>query len=109
MASDLQALLRAHARRALQVGRLPIGGVPGHTWGGPGHGQPCALCHRAVTDTDVEFDVIESQAADDYHFHVRCFMAWDAERRDMPRNAVSSRQLRPIAGRAPLPMGAGPR
>jgi hypothetical protein len=80
-----EPLLRERARKAVQDGKLPAR-PPDRTWGGPGVGVQCAVCELPVTKDQVE---IEIEFADDgiaprldrYHVHVRCFAAWEFERK----------------------------
>ena len=79
-----EAILRQHAREALQTGRLPRR-QPDRTWGGPGVGAPCAVCNQPVIRDEMEFEIqFEHGGAtpglDKFHVHLRCFAAWEMER-----------------------------
>ena len=79
-----EAILRQHAREALQTGRLPRR-QPDRTWGGPGVGAPCAVCNQPVSRDEMEFEIqFEHGGAtpglDKFHVHLRCFAAWEMER-----------------------------
>jgi hypothetical protein len=77
--------LRAKARAAVQQGKLPAV-APTRTWGGPGVGATCAVCELPVTKDEQEFEIQferdgDSQGLDKFHVHIRCFAAWEFERR----------------------------
>jgi hypothetical protein len=80
-----EAILREQARAVLRAGKLPTRS-PDRTWGGPGVGAPCTICGRPVTKAEMEFEIQFTRDDDDpgldkYHVHVRCFAAWELERR----------------------------
>jgi hypothetical protein len=80
-----ETILRAKARAAILAGKLPSG-LPDRTWGGPGVGAPCAVCELAVERDQMEFEIQfardgNSPDLDKFHVHVRCFAAWEFERR----------------------------
>jgi hypothetical protein len=59
---------------------------PDRTWGGPGGGGECAVCGESVTKQHMEFEVQFQKDGtqtdfDNYHVHIRCFAAWEFERR----------------------------
>jgi hypothetical protein len=77
--------VRAKAREVLQAGKLP-NRRPDRTWGGPGVGAPCAVCELPVEHTQMEFEIQfardgDNPGLDKYHVHIRCFAAWEFERR----------------------------
>jgi hypothetical protein len=82
-----ESALRAKARAAVQAGKLPAR-TPDRTWGGPGVGAPCAICQLPVTKEQMEFEIqfahdrqnLEA-GLDKYHVHIRCFAAWEFERK----------------------------
>lgn len=82
-----ESTLRAKARAAVQSGKLP-GRAPDRTWGGPGIGATCAVCDLPVRKDEMEFEIqfahdgnnLDS-GLDKYHVHIRCFAAWEFERR----------------------------
>ena len=77
--------LRDKVRSVLHGGKLP-NRWPDRTWGGPGVGAPCAVCDLPVERTQMEFEIQFAHAGgnpglDKYHIHIRCFAAWEFERR----------------------------
>jgi hypothetical protein len=77
--------LRAKAREVLEAGKLP-NRRPDRTWGGPGVGAACAVCDLPVTKDEMEFEIQfahdgDSPDLDKFHVHIRCFAAWEFERR----------------------------
>ncbi|HEY1889463.1 MAG TPA: hypothetical protein VGG63_03610 [Steroidobacteraceae bacterium] len=78
------SVLRARAREAMKSGNLPHH-RPQSVWGGPGSGEPCAVCDEAVDKEDVELELQFSSDGEagtlHYHVHARCFAAWEIERR----------------------------
>jgi hypothetical protein len=77
--------LRAKVREVLQAGKLP-NRRPDRTWGGPGVGAPCPVCDLPVTRDQMEFEIEfarngDSPGLDKLHVHIRCFAAWEFERR----------------------------
>ena len=88
--------LRGKAREVIQAGKLPNRN-PDRTWGGPGVGADCTICSVPVTCDEVEFEIEFARDGDDpgldnYHVHIRCFAAWQFERRnlELPGRAISS-------------------
>ena len=82
-----ETALRASARVAVQRGTLPAR-APDRTWGGPGVGAPCVICQLAVTSDEMEFEIEfahegDSAGLDKFHLHIRCFAAWEIERRSV--------------------------
>jgi hypothetical protein len=80
-----EQMVRAKVREVLQAGKLP-NRRPDCTWGGPGIGAPCTVCDLPVTSDQLEFEVQfahdgDTPGLDKYHVHVRCFAAWEFERR----------------------------
>jgi hypothetical protein len=81
-----EAYLREKARRTVENGKLPARS-PDRTWGGPGVGAECAVCEKPVAKTELEFEIEfardgGSPGLDKFHVHVRCFAAWEFERRN---------------------------
>jgi hypothetical protein len=81
---DEQAL-RAKARAVVQSGKLPSR-RPDRTWGGPGVGASCTICELPITKDEMEFEIEfahdgASPGLDKFHVHIRCFAAWEFERR----------------------------
>ena len=80
-----EAILREKARAVMRAGKLPRR-QPDRTWGGPGVGAECAVCASPVTKNEMEFEIQFARdgsvpGLDKYHVHVRCFAAWEFERR----------------------------
>jgi hypothetical protein len=80
---DEQAL-RAKAHAAVLAGKLPARS-PDRVWGGPGVGAPCEVCGSPITKDDKEFQIEFEQEGggglDKFHVHIRCFAAWEFERK----------------------------
>ena len=77
--------LRAKARAAVRNGKLPSR-RPDRTWGGHGVGATCTICELPVTKDQMEFEIQfardgDNPGLDKYHVHIRCFAAWEFERR----------------------------
>jgi hypothetical protein len=82
-----EPILRAKARALIQAGKIPAR-APDRTWGGPGVGAACAVCERPVRKDEMEFEIefvhdggSAAAGLDKYHVHIRCFAAWEFERR----------------------------
>lgn len=94
-----EPLLREQARTALRGGTLP-NRKPDRVWGGPGVGAPCALCRKAVTKDQMEFEIEfahgegngNEPGLDKFHIHVRCFAAWELERTKVEGCAPGTRR-----------------
>jgi hypothetical protein len=79
-----EPILRDKAREAIRSGKLPVK-KPDRTFGGPSSGAVCAVCGDAIprqqSELEIEFNrhgVMPGLAR--YHFHPRCFAAWEFER-----------------------------
>ena len=76
--------LRAKARAAVRQGKLPARSAD-RVWGGPGVGAPCEICGLPITKSEKEFQIEFEQdgggGLDKFHVHIRCFAAWEFERR----------------------------
>lgn len=79
--------LRTRAAQLIATGRLPPG-APARSWGGPGSGEPCALCEVPIDRGELEFE-LEFPAGDGgplnvctCRFHTRCFDVWLQARKD---------------------------
>jgi hypothetical protein len=72
---------RDKAREAIQNEKLPARNPDGTT-GGPGCGKACVVCGETVwrTQMELEAEFREDVEVYKYHFHPRCFMAWEFER-----------------------------
>ena len=80
-----ETLLREQARAAIRSETLPARQAD-RTWGGPGVGARCAVCAISVTKDQMEIEIEfahdgDSPGLDKYHVHVRCFAAWEFERK----------------------------
>jgi hypothetical protein len=78
-------LLRTKARAAMEAGAIPST-RPDRTWGGPGVGARCVICEQPVTKDELELEVEfvhngGQPGLDSCHVHIRCFAAWEFERR----------------------------
>jgi hypothetical protein len=78
--------LRAKVREVLQGGKLP-NRSPDRTWGVAGVGAACAVCDVPVTPAQMEFEIEfardgDNPGLDKFHVHIRCFAAWEFERRN---------------------------
>lgn len=85
-----ESILRAKARAVVQNGKLPSR-QPDRTWGGPGVGTRCVVCELLVTKRELEFEIEfehdgDNPGLDKYHVHIRCFTAWEFERRRASEN-----------------------
>jgi hypothetical protein len=79
--------VRAKVREVLQAGKLPSRS-PDSAWGGSGVGAACAVCDLPITHDQLEFEIQfthdgDNPGIDKYHVHVRCFAAWEFERRSL--------------------------
>jgi hypothetical protein len=75
--------LRQLAREALRAGVLPDRS-PERMWGGSGSGTPCPVCANTVDAEEMELELefaADSQEGREFHLHLRCFAAWELERK----------------------------
>jgi hypothetical protein len=84
-----ESLLREKAQAAVRNGKLPARAAD-RTWGGPGVGAFCSVCDLPVTKDEMEFEIEfahdgSNPGLDKFHVHVRCFAAWEFERRSAQR------------------------
>jgi hypothetical protein len=92
-----ETTLRLNAREAIRAGKLPNRGAE-RMWGGPGFGACCAVCGQPVKRDELGFELDFRRDHDvpdvvgNTHVHVRCFEAWEVERRNFEavRETVSS-------------------
>lgn len=75
--------LREKAREMIHAAKLP-NRCPDRAWGGPGVGANCAICRAPVSHDELELEIElaregEGPSLSQYHFHIRCFAAWEAE------------------------------
>jgi hypothetical protein len=82
-----EAVIREKAKTVVLNGKLPAR-RPDRTWGGPGVGAPCIVCELPVTKDQLEFEIQfardgDNPGLDKFHIHIRCFAAWEFERRNM--------------------------
>jgi hypothetical protein len=94
--------LREHVRQAIQAGKLP-NRDPSRIWGGNGFWMPCAVCGNLVISDELGYELQFAEgegipAPVEYHVHVRCFTAWDQERRRRDGRAEESDPLLPDPG-----------
>jgi hypothetical protein len=78
--TKLETELRPIARERIAKGQLP-GQVPLKMWGGPGIGQPCALCDKPILRGEVEYELeghIDGTLRS-FRFHVVCQSVWQLE------------------------------
>ena len=81
-----ESALREKARKAIQSGMLPNRSQD-RMWGGPGAGANCVICNEFVNREELEVEIEferdgDAPCVNTYHLHVRCFGAWEFERRD---------------------------
>jgi hypothetical protein len=81
-----EKILREKARGVVRSGKLPSR-RPDRTWGGPGVGAICAVCELPVERNEIEFEIQfardgDNPGLDKDHVHLRCFAAWEFERRN---------------------------
>src|SRR5262245_55084724 len=87
-----ESSFRQQARRAISEGRLPTG-RPGTVQDAAGRGATCGVCDLPVEAGEMEFavDALVSDGTtarrEMFHFHVRCFVAWDSVRAASPTGA----------------------
>lgn len=77
--------LKEKAREAIRTEKLP-NRAPSRIWGGNGFWMSCAICGNLVNADELGYELRfsdrEGLTTDaEYHVHIRCFAAWDAERR----------------------------
>ena len=80
-----ESTLREKARNAVRSGKIPAR-RPDRTWGGAGIGAECVICEQPVTPQQMEFEIQfqrdgDNPGLDRFHVHIRCFAAWEFERR----------------------------
>jgi hypothetical protein len=82
-----EPILREKARAVIRAGKLPAR-PPDRTWGGPGVGASCTICDLPVTKSQLEFEIQFARGGktveaglDTFRVHIRCFVAWEFERR----------------------------
>jgi hypothetical protein len=81
---DDECIVRDKARDAIRSGQLPTDG-PRRTFAGPGGGAACSVCGEPIKQTQVEYEAefCLNGALVNYHLHLRCFAAWEMERRNI--------------------------
>ena len=77
--------LREKARAAIQAGKLPSR-PPDWTCSSSGFGATCSVCGLPLTKDEKEFEIQlthdgDNPGLDKFHVHIRCFAAWEFERR----------------------------
>ena len=81
-----ETALRTKARETIRSGKMPSR-RPDRSWGGPGVGLVCVVCGETVTNDQLEMQVEFSRDGDNagldiFHIHIRCFAAWEFERKN---------------------------
>jgi hypothetical protein len=87
-------LLAEPAREAARGERLPDR-APDRMWGGPGSGAACGICGVCIEADETELEIEfkrhpEGALFDRYQVHVRCFGAWERERRSCRTASAAS-------------------
>jgi hypothetical protein len=82
-----ESMLRERVRDAIATKKLPSGD-PVKMWGGNGSGTCCAICGDPVSPGEVGYELEFAEGADgpgrgEYHVHVKCFGAWNVERKPL--------------------------
>jgi hypothetical protein len=100
--------LRDKARAVVQSGNLPRR-RPDRTRGGPGVGAECAVCGLPVAQDELEFEIQfardgDNPGLDKFHVHVRCFSAWEFERRSSATSGRLPRDIRQVAALVVAPV-----
>ena len=62
---------------AIQSGRVPGARRLKRVWRGVSEGAPCVICELTIEAGDLEVQTFFSNPTKSFHFHVRCFQAWD--------------------------------
>ncbi|HET9395409.1 MAG TPA: hypothetical protein VFO36_05085, partial [Nitrospiraceae bacterium] len=80
-----EAALSNIAREAVEAEKLP-NRTPSRIWGGTGFWTQCAICGTLVNADELGYELQfledgDFSAPTEYHVHVRCYTAWDQERR----------------------------
>jgi hypothetical protein len=78
-------ILRQRAHAAILDGKLPRRN-PARIWNGAGGGKTCPVCSLPVTEEKelvTKFVRDGDASAHTFHVHIRCFVAWVAERERM--------------------------
>ena len=78
-----ELILRQKAREVVRSGKLPSR-APDRTWGGPGVNAECAVCGKKVGKDEMELEIqfAHDSDLDKFHVHIRCFAAWEFERKE---------------------------
>jgi hypothetical protein len=88
------SVLRERAREMLQAAVLPPR-PPDNIWGGPSAGAACSICGVPLGRDELELEIEFARGgiddgSDRYHVHIRCFAAWECERRALELAAEAS-------------------
>ena len=80
-----ERILREKAREAIRTGKLPSR-RPDRTWAGPGINNSCTICGGPIKLDQLEFEIQfahdgAAPGVERFHVHLRCFAAWEFERR----------------------------
>ena len=79
-----EPVLREQAREAIRSGKLPSRRSD-RMFGAPGSGRPCVVCGKRLTRAEMAVELQFNRrdgtpGFDQYHFHHRCYVAWEFER-----------------------------
>lgn len=96
--------LREQARAAVKSGKVPAR-APDRTWGGPGVGAACSVCHQAVGKDELEVEIqfaheVAPYGLDKFHVHIRCFAAWEGGEVGARRGSLKRAAPRPLGAMA---------
>ena len=62
---------------AIQSGRVPGARGLKRVWRGVSEGASCVICDLTIEAGDLEVRAFFGTPTKSFHFHVRCFHAWD--------------------------------
>lgn len=70
--------LRRRAREEIEKGALPQHSIT-LVWGGPGSGEPCAVCGELIRTSQVEYEMTDPGGGAALRFHLACHWVWQLE------------------------------
>jgi hypothetical protein len=79
MDTPTQADLRAHVRRLLATGVLPLRSRDQKLFGGQGVGQTCSCCGDVISASDVLYEIECPERPQPLPMHLQCLEAWELE------------------------------